>query len=41
MILSNAVLETPKSINSSMDDSLNQEEDKELQNILKLKENSK
>jgi hypothetical protein len=41
MILTNAVLEQQKSVDSSMNDSLNEEEDKELQNIMKFKENSK
>ena len=41
MILTNAVLDQQKSVDSSMNDSLNQEEDKELQNIMKFKENSK
>ena len=41
MILSNCVLDPQKSVNSSMNDSLNEEEDKELQNIIKLKKNSK
>jgi hypothetical protein len=41
MILTNAVLDQQKSVDSSMNDSLNEEEDKELQNIMKFKENSK
>ena len=41
MILTNAVLDQQKSVDSSMNDSLNQEEDIELQNIMKFKENSK
>ena len=41
MILTNAVLDQQKSVDSSMNDSLNQEDDIELQNIMKFKENSK